>query len=126
MVFSKESLKHSIRPVIIVVLVCLLVWMWGNNRKVDVSLTLRPEIRGSEQPTRIDMTVYKDGTEDVEATFSTQIASDRLAVQQLSMRPGTYFMRGIVSTPSGNTHIVTQTIVVPEDNASIEIYLREK
>lgn len=126
MIFTRESLKYSIKPVIVIILVCLFVWMWGSHRKVDISLTLRPEISGSEQPSKIDMTMYKDGTDDVEASFSTQIASDRLAVQQLSLHPGTYFMRGIVSTTSGKTHIVTQTIVVPEDNASIEIYLREK
>lgn len=126
MIFSKESLKRSIKPIIVVVLVCLFMWIWGNTRKVDIALTLLPNIHGQEKPSKIDMTVYEDGTENVAATFSVQVANGYSAAERLKMRPGTYMMRGIVSTPSGQTHIVTQTIVVPEDDAEIEIHLREK
>ncbi len=126
MIFTRESLKKSIKPIIVVVLVCLFVWIWGNNRKVDVTLTMRPVIQGSEKPVRIDMTVYEDGTENVAATFSQNFSVHTLPVEKMSIRPGIYMMRGIVSTDSGKTHIVTQTIVVPDDDAEIEIYLREK
>ena len=126
MIFTRESLKHSIKPVIIIVLICLFVWIWGNHHKVDVALTMRPEILGSEQPSHIDMTIFEDGTENVAASFSQNIQSGSLPVQNLNLAPGNYFMRGIVSTQSGKTHIVTQTIVVPDDSASIEVFLREK
>ncbi|MBQ9815925.1 MAG: hypothetical protein IJM59_00440 [Proteobacteria bacterium] len=124
MIFTRESLKQSIKPIIIVLMICALIYFWGNYRKVNVDLTLRPDLPLSEKPEKLDMTVFKDGTEDVAATFSIQMAADRLAVMHLSLQPGTYYMRGIITTTAG-THIVTQTLVVPNDDASIEIYLRE-
>lgn len=126
MIFTKESLKRSLKPIIIVVMVCLFVWIWGSNRTVDIALTLRPEIQSTEKPAKLDMTVYEDGTENVAATFSVQFTNGYSAAERLKMRPGTYMMRGIVSMPSGKTHIVTQTIVVPDENADIELFLREK
>ena len=124
--FSRETLKYSIRPIVFIVLVCLVVMMWGRHRTVDVTLSLRPEIQGHESGVRLDMTVYRGETEsDVAADFSVPLAADRIATQRLSLHPGIYEMRGIVTTQSGQTHIVRQTIVVPEDDASIELYLRE-
>ena len=122
--FTRETLKHSIKPIIIVFIACTLVWYWGNYRKVSVELTLRPDIGSAETPVRLDMTVYR-GENDVAATFSAPLASDRLATHHLDVRPGHYMLRGIVTTDAGNTHIVTQTIVVPDENASIEVFLRK-
>ena len=122
--FTRETLKHSIKPIIIVFIACTLVWYWGNYRKVSVELTLRPDIGSTEIPVRLDMTVYR-GDDDVAAIFNTPLSSDRLATQHLEVRPGNYMLRGIITTQTGQTHIVTQTIIVPDENASIEVYLRK-
>lgn len=121
--FTRETLKHSIKPIIIVVLACALVWYWGNYRKVSVELTLRPDIGATANPVRLDMTMYR-GESDVAATFSLPMASDRLAIHHIEVRPGQYLLRGIITTDAGKTHIVSQTIVVPDDNAAIDVYLR--
>ena len=123
--FTRETLKHSIKPIIIVIIACTLVWYWGNYRKVSVELTLRPDLKNAEAPVRLDMTVYR-GDNDVAATFATPLASDRLAVQHLDLRPGNYMLRGIITTQSGKTHIVSKNIIIPEENASIEVYLRNE
>ena len=122
--FTRETLKHSIKPIIIVFLACALVWFWGNYRKVSVELTLRPDIGSSETPEKMDMTMYR-GEDDVAATFSLPLSADRLAIHHLSVRPGNYMLRGIITTKEGHTHIVTQSFIVPEDDAAIEIYLRK-
>ena len=121
--FTRETLKHSIKPIIIVLLACALVWYWGNYRKVSVELTLRPDIGATANPVRLDMTMYR-GENDVAATFSLPLSSDRLAIHHMDVRPGQYLLRGIITTDAGKTHIVSQNIVIPDDNAAIEVYLR--
>ena len=105
--------------------------VWGEGRLLHISFGCsalwdhRGGMHWSERQNYKDIfQALKDGTEDVAATFSIQMAADRLAVMHLSLQPGTYYMRGIITTTAG-THIVTQTLVVPNDDASIEIYLRE-
>ena len=122
--FTRETLKHSIKPIIIVFIACALVWFWGNYRKVSVELTLRPDIGSAEVPVKMDMTMYQ-GEDEVAATFSLPLSSDRLAIHHLNVRPGNYMLRGIITTKDGQTHIVTQTFVVPEEDAAIEVYLRQ-
>lgn len=124
-IFSKSSLKQSIRPIIAVVLISLIVFIWGRHRTVNVDLTLLPDISITETGTKLDMTVYRGETDsDAAASFSVPM-TNRQARHRLSLAPGTYYMRGIVTTDAGKTHIVKQTIVIPQDDASIELFLRE-
>lgn len=126
MMFSKETLKHSIKPIILVFAVCVLVWFWGNYRTVTVDLYLKPAIQGTERPVRMDLTVIEEEDEsEVLASFSQPLASDRLAQRRLDLRPGRYIIRGIVTTETGATHTVKQYLHVPEDDATIELFLRE-
>ncbi len=122
--FTRETLKHSIKPIIIMLIACAMVWYWGHYHKVSVELTLRPDIGSAEVPVKMDMTMYR-GEDEVAATFSLPLSADRLAIHHLNVRPGNYTLRGIITTDAGHTHIVTQTFVVPEDDAAIELYLRK-
>ncbi len=122
---NRETLSRGLKPAIFVLLICIFVWFWGNTRKVTVEMTLRPQVESLENPVQLDVTVYEEGTENVVATFSTQMSSNHLPVHTLSMKPGNYMMRGILTMNSGTTHIVKQNIIVPNDSSSIEIYLRE-
>lgn len=124
MIFTKESLKHSIKPIVFVLLACALVFFWGRYRKVSVELTLRPAIEiYNDSPEKLDVTIYdEDGA--VSATISQPVSDSRLFTQQLNMHPGNHHIRGTVTMKSGQRYIVEQIIVVPEDNASIEVFLR--
>lgn len=126
MIFTKETLKRSLKPIIFMLAVCAIVWFWGNYRKVSIDLYLKPVIQGTDKPVRMDMTIVdaEDDT-DVAASFSQPLASDRMAQQRLDLRPGQYLIRGIITSDKGKTHVVKQYMNVPEDNATIELFLRE-
>ena len=125
-IFSKESLKHSGRMIIVIVLVCLVMWIWGRHRTVRANLTMYPEIRGDEMGSHIDITVFRDDENgSVEATFSAPMEPHVGVRYPLSIAPGTYYLQGTVTTPSGRNHVVRQTIVVPDSDAAITLYLRE-
>ena len=104
MIFTKDTLKRSLKPIIFMLAVCAIVWFWGNYRKVSVDLYLKPVIQGTDKPVRMDMT---------------------MAQQRLDLRPGQYLIRGIITSDKGKTHVVKQYMNVPEDNATIELFLRE-
>ena len=127
--FTRETLKHSLKPIIIILFVCALVWYWGNYRKVSVDLTMRTEITDYQHPNDIpqhlDLTIYNQNKKVV-ATIGLPLSQFGVASQHISLKSGIYQARGIVSMRSGQTHMVEQTLVVPEDNAVIDIYLRNK
>ncbi len=127
--FTRETLKHSLKPIIIILFVCALVWYWGNYRKVSVDLTMRTEITDYQNPgdipQHLDLTIYNQNKKVV-ATIGLPLSQFGVASQHISLKSGIYQARGIVSMRSGQTHMVEQTLVVPEDNAVIDIYLRNK
>ena len=127
--FTRETLKHSLKPIIIILFVCALVWYWGNYRKVSIDLTMRTEITDSQHPgdipQHLDLTVYNQ-EKKVAATIALPLSQFGVASQHISLKSGIYEARGIVTMRSGQTHIVEQTLVVPEDNAVIDIYLRNR
>ena len=125
-IFTKETLKHSITPILIVILACAFVFFWGRYRKVSIELTLRPVIEAvDDTPQKLDLTLI-DSDENAEASISQPVYPDRLIDQHLNLRPGNYRIRGIVTMKSGKTHIVEQDIIVPQNDASIEVYLRKR
>ena len=127
--FTRETLKHSIKPIIIVFIVCVFVWYWGNYRKTSIDLTMRTEITDyqnpGDKPQHLALSIY-DQNQKVAADISQQLSSYGVSSQHIRLRPGTYQMRGIVTMQSGKTHIVQQTMIVPDDDAIIDIYLRNK
>ena len=122
-IFTQDTLKHSIKPIIIILLVCTLVWYWGRYHTVTVDLTMHTDIHSTDSISKLDITIIDKDDEPV-ATLS-QVTSSPIVDHRFDLHPGEYLIRGIVTTTTGSTHIVTQTIIVPEDSASIEIYLRE-
>lgn len=123
--FTPQTLKRSFKPSIFVALVCMLVWYWGENREVDIDLRLLPEARTNVELTQLDLSIF-DSSDKERATVSKSLSSERrVAAQHVSLRPGRYSMRGIVTTVSGN-FIVEQDIVVPSDDATMEVFLRQK
>lgn len=126
MVFTKETLKHSLKPIIFMLAVCAIVWFWGNYRKVSVDLYLRPSIQGPDKPVRLTARIARtDDTSKTVVTFEQPLASDRMAQQRLDLRPGEYIIQGHITSEKGNIHHVKQRLNVPEDDATIELFLRE-
>ena len=126
MIFTRESLKHSIKPIVFVLFACALVFFWGRYRKVSIDLTLLPAIEvPNDAPQKLELTIY-DEDEDVAASISQPVSPTSLATQHIRLRPGNHHIRGIVVMKSGQTHIVEQMIVVPNDDASMDVYLRFK
>ena len=124
---KKDSLRLGMRSVIVVILVSLFVFLWGRHRTVHVDLNLVTEIQGTEQGNHLDVTIYHDEeATDVAANLSTPMQPYQTVRYPVSLRPGTYYVRGIVSTASGKNHIVRQTILVPDNDATMTLYLREK
>lgn len=121
-IFTRDSLKRSIRPILIILIACVFFYFWGNYRKVSVDMTLRPEIP-NDVPIRLEMTVY-DADGDVAASFAAIQHEGLLTHQHLDLRPGNYQLRGIAATRSGKNVILQKEIVVPDDDASMEIFLR--
>ena len=56
--FDKKTLARSLKPVILVVFVCLLVYLWGNHRKVDIDLQFSIELKEPVQPKTATLTFY--------------------------------------------------------------------
>lgn len=123
-IFTRESLTHSIKPIIIVVFACMFVFYWGKYRKVSIDLTMRPTIQVvDDSPTKIDVTLYdKDG--NFAASMLKQVSDSTLATQHINLHPGMYTIRGDITMKTGKTHPVEQTFIVPDNDASIEVYLR--
>ena len=128
-IFTRETLKRSLKPIIIVLMVCAFVWYWGNYRKVSVDLTMRTEITDAQNPgdipKHLDLTIYNQN-QKVATTINQPLSQFGVASQHISLPTGTYHARGIVTMASGQTHIVEQMLVVPEDSAIIDIYLRNQ
>ena len=127
--FTRETLKHSIKPIIIILLVCMLVWYWGKYRKVSIDLTLHAEIAQSENPAdkpqQLILTVYDD-KQNVAATIQQPTSPHGSASQHISLAPGSYTLRGSVTMISGASHTVEQTLTVPNENAAVDLYLRNR
>ena len=121
-IFTRDTLKRSIRPIIVILLVCACMYFWSSYRKVAIDMTLRPELPG-DVAIRLDMTVYNnDG--DVAATFASIQHEGHLTRQRLALRPGNYKIRGIAATRSGKNVILQKDIIIPDEDASMEIFLR--
>ena len=125
MIFTKESLKQSIKPIIIVILVCAAVFFWGRYRKVSVELTLLPAIESGEQAQQLDVTIF-DEENAVNATVFRRMDGAGSATQHMELRPGPHFIRGSLVLQSGRTVVIEQSFEVPNDNAEIDLYLRHK
>ena len=124
MIFTKESLYHSIKPIIFVLIACAIVFFWGRYRKVSIALTLHPVIEiPNDHPEKLDLTIY-NADDKVAATIMQSVSQTGPSTQHLQMHPGNHHIRGTVTMASGDKHIVEQDIVVPDDNASMEVYLR--
>lgn len=124
-IFTQETLKRSFKPSVFVALVCMLVWFWGENRKVDIDLRLLPEARANVELKQIDLAIY-DSKDKEQLKVSQVLSADRrVAAHQISLRPGNYSMRGTVTTSSGHFD-VEQVIVVPSDDATMDVFLRQK
>ena len=124
-IFTAETLKHSAKPILMVLLVCALVWFWGRYRKVDVDLVFRTAIHGEAIPRQLEVSIYNVDQRHVASLSKTMVPSV-LPEHRLSPPPGEYTLRGVVVTDDGARHSVEQRIVIPEDDASIELVLREK
>ena len=123
MIFTKESLKQSIKPIVIVLLVCAAVFFWGRYRKVSVELTLLPAIESGENAQQLDVTIFDD-EDAVNATIFRRMDGASSATQHMELRPGPHFIRGTLILQSGRTVVVEQSFDVPNDNAEINLYLR--
>ena len=124
-IFTKDTLKHSVKPILIILLACAFVFYWGRYRKVSINMTLRPDVEavGGDEPQKLDLSLY-DSTESLSASITQNISSRELSSVQLNLRPGNYTMRGTITLTSGKTRIVEQYITVPDNDASMEIFLR--
>ena len=127
--FTRETLKHSIKPIIIIFVACMLVWYWGNYRKVSIDLTLHAEITQpqtpSDKPQQLILTVY-DAKQNVAATIQQPTSPHGSASQHISLAPGNYMLRGSVTMTSGASHTVEQSLTVPNENAAVDLYLRNR
>ncbi|MBR4985376.1 MAG: hypothetical protein IKY83_06535 [Proteobacteria bacterium] len=121
-IFTRDTLKRSMRWIVIVLIACTFFYFWGNYRKVAIDMTLRPELPG-DVAISLDMTIV-DSEGNAAATFSAIQHEGRLIEHHLDLRPGNYQMRGIATTRSGQSILLRKDIVIPEEDAAMEIYLR--
>ena len=121
---SKDHWRRSIRSIIFVVGVCLLVWLWGNHRKVDVDFQFLVQV-SSPSPNSMALTFYDDDhavTQELSLPVTPEYGT---ASYRLSLRPGKYTIHGIVRSSDGQKHVVEQMIIVPTDDATMTVYLRD-
>lgn len=120
---DKKTVLRSLRSLAFVLAICLIVWLWGNNHKVDVELEFLLELKGAPQAQTIDLTFYQNEKAMQEMTLSVAAQSNR-SNAHTSLKPGKYELRGMIRTADGQNHVVEQTIYVPEDDAQVTVYLR--
>jgi len=111
-------------PSFIILGICLLMWLWGNHRKVDIDLMLAIQLDGVQAPQHLVLTLYDSKQSpalELDLALSPAAAT---ASRRISLRPGHYSLRGIVTDASGQNHIVQQTILVPDQSATMEVFLR--
>ena len=121
---NKDHWRRSIRSISFVVGVCLLVWLWGNHRKVDVDFQFLVQVQ-SQSPNSMALTFYDDAHK-VAQELSLPVAPENgTASYRLSLRPGKYTIHGIVHASDGQKHVVEQMIIIPNDDATMTVYLRD-
>ena len=124
-IFTKETLKRSITPILIVLMACAFVFFWGRYRKVTVDLTFQPELEMKEDaPQNLDVQLI-DGDGDLAATVFQQISSGQAPRQNVDLRPGTYRIRGKMTMKSAEIQIIEHDFFVPDNNAAITVYIRD-
>jgi len=111
-------------PSFIILGICLLMWLWGNHRKVDIDLLLAIQLDGVQAPRHLALTIYDSEQSPALELDLTLAPTTATASRRISLRPGHYTLRGIVTDTGGQNHIVQQTILVPDQNATMEIFLR--
>lgn len=123
-ILRKENLGRSIRSILFVVAVCMIIWFWGNHHKVDVALQFTVEV-SSPFPDAMELTFY-DASHAVAHELSLPLTPELgTANHRISLRPGKYTIRGIVHSNDGKKHTVEQHILVPDNDATMVIYLRD-
>ena len=121
---DKKIILRAMRTAGIILAVCLLVWLWGNNRRVNVELEFMLELKDNTQAQSIDLAFYQDQKVSQEMMLSVAPQMSK-SNGHAALRPGKYELRGMVRTTDGKNHIVEQTIYVPNDDAQITVYLRD-
>lgn len=123
-IMTKESLSRSLRTIIFVLCVCALVYYWGQTRKVTVSLTLRPEISAPAEPVWVDVSIRDAESQKTHATVSAAVNAQSLTRQMVQLRPGIYEVVGQIKDKGGVLHDVRQKLIIPNDSAEIDLFLR--
>lgn len=121
---TKESLIRSLRTIVFVLCICALVYYWGQTRKVSVSLTLRPEISTPAEPVWVDFSIRDAESQKTHATVSAAVNAQSLTQQMVQLRPGIYEVVGQIKDKDGALHNVRQNLIVPNDSAEIDLFLR--
>lgn len=119
----KAAFRPRIKQIAVVLLICAAVYFWGRYRTVDVEMVFHPETVSGEAVKMVDVTVLeRDG--GVAAVLKFPVEAGQLPVRRISLRPGVYQIRGAVNDAAGRARYVEQGIVVPADDATIDLYLR--
>ena len=120
--------RRSLVVLCLMIIVVLFLRNYGSMHKVDVQLTT--VIESSEPMDGLESVIlsFVDGEEVEQASVTVTGMGLRDAamygVNSVSLRPGNYKVHAHLLFSDGNNIFVRQSIVIPEYDAEMEMYLR--
>ncbi|MFA5623882.1 MAG: hypothetical protein WC966_02335 [Bradymonadales bacterium] len=121
----KRSWRRSALTVIVVFGLCLAVWFWDSQRKVDIRLRTQVMTQGAEEGEKLHLSfIDKDESTAAQSTVS-MLGAHGVNYQNLALKPGNYKVRAVFEKKDGQNSYFEQGFEVPAQDAEISLFLRK-